>query len=109
MRASIAATTRVRTTRVRYSKRPDKQEELFFYTVSPPEEVGRVTNLEADEIAAELKDLRSSDSVTLHRNGFKLVEFPSGQGVDWEDDQQVGFCSCHYPQNKHQGFDKRIA
>jgi len=27
--------------------------------------------------------------MTLQQNGFELVEFPSGQGITWEDKEQV--------------------
>ena len=81
------------TPRVRYSKRPEESE-LFLYTVPPPitKQGGKVTNLEPDEVSVTLNDLRTSNDVTLHRNGFELVNFPSGQDINWEDEQQV--CHC---------------
>lgn len=48
-----------------------------------------MTNLEPNEVPVFLNDLRNSNDVTLHRNGFELVKFPSGQEIDWEDEDQV--------------------
>ncbi len=79
------------TPRVRYAKRPEESD-LFLYTFPPPKQVGKVTNLEPDEVSVNLNDLRTSNKVTLHRNGFELVNFPSGQEIDWEDEQQVCLC-----------------
>ncbi len=78
------------TPRVRYSKRPEESD-LFLYAVPPPKQ-GKVTNLEPDEVPVILSDLRIANNVTLHRNGFELVNFPSGQDINWEDEQQV--CHC---------------
>jgi hypothetical protein len=78
------------TPKVRYSKRPEESD-LFLYAVLPPKG-GKVTNLEPDEVSVILNDLRISHNVTLHRNGFELVNFPSGQDINWEDEQQV--CHC---------------
>lgn len=79
------------TPRVRYSKRPEESD-LFLYAVPPPKQGGKVTNLEPDEVSVVLNDLRISNNVTLHRNGFELVNFSSGQDINWEDEQQV--CHC---------------
>ena len=76
------------TTRVRYIKRP-KESELFIYTVPPPQEKDRVTNVDVDEVPMPLSDLRTTNHMTLQQNGFELVEFPSGQGITWEDKEQV--------------------
>ena len=81
------------TPRIRYTKRPEKSD-LFLYTFPPPitKQGGKLTNLEPDEVSVILNDLRNSNNVTLHRNGFELVDFPSGQGIDWEDEDQVRHC-----------------
>ena len=80
------------TTRVRYSKGPaDEKGNLFFYTTPPPPEVGRVTNLEPDEVLIDLHDLRVANGMTLERNGFELVKFPGGLGVNWQNEGQVSF------------------
>ncbi len=76
------------TTRVRYIKRPDETE-LFIYTVPPPHKKDRVTNVDADEVPMPLSDLRTANHMTLQQNGFELVDFPSGQGITWEDKEQV--------------------
>lgn len=83
-----AATPASPSTRVRYSKWP-KEGNIFFYTTEPPPEVGRVTNLEPDEVSVDLQDLRVTNGMTLERNGFELVHFPSGQAVDWQHKEQV--------------------
>ncbi|DBA72361.1 TPA: hypothetical protein ACH3X2_010514 [Trebouxia sp. C0005] len=87
---TINAAAATPTKRVRYSKRPEESD-LFLYTVPPPvtKQDGRVTNLEPDEVSIILNDLRVSNNVSLHRNGFELVNFPSGQDISWEDEQQV--------------------
>ena len=85
---AAAATPALPTTRLRYSKRP-KEGNVFFYTTEPPAEVGRVTNVEPDEVCVEVQDLRVSNGMTLERNGFEMVKFPSGHGVDWQDEEQV--------------------
>ena len=36
-----------------------------------------------------LSDLRTANHMTLQQNGFELVEFPSGQGINWDDKEQV--------------------
>ncbi|KAL0038289.1 hypothetical protein WJX77_000717 [Trebouxia sp. C0004] len=36
-----------------------------------------------------LNDFRISNNVTLRRNSFQLVNFPSGQDVNWESARQV--------------------
>lgn len=64
--------------RVRYSKWP-KEGNFFFYTTEPHPEVGRVTNLEPDEVSVELHDLRVTNGMTLKRIGFELVNFLSCQ------------------------------
>ncbi len=46
------------TTRVRYIKRPHESE-LFIYTVPPPQEKDRVTNVDVDEVPMPLSDLRT--------------------------------------------------
>lgn len=94
VRASTATTA---TTRVRYIKRP-QESNLFLYTVPPPKEVGTVTNLDIDEIPMHLSDLRTAKPMTLQRNGFELVEFPSGHSINWEDRQQVK--DVYYPEVK---------
>ena len=76
------------TTRVRYIKRPHERE-LFIYTVPPPQNKDRVTNVDVDEVPMPLSDLRTANNMTLQQNGFELVEFPSGQGITWEDKEQV--------------------
>jgi hypothetical protein len=76
------------TPKIRYSQRPEESD-LFLYTFPPPRQDGKVTNLEPDEVPVFLNDLRNSNDVTLHRNGFELVKFPSGQEIDWEDEDQV--------------------
>ena len=89
----ITAAAATPTQRIRYSKRSEESD-LFLYTVPPPitKQDRRVTNLEPDEVSITLNDLRVSNNVSLHRNGFELVAFPSGQDVNWEDEQQV--CHC---------------
>ncbi len=77
-----------RTTRVRYIKRPDESD-LFIYTVPPPQNKDRVTNVDVDEVPMPLSDLRTANNMTLQQNGFELVEFPSGQGINWDDKEQV--------------------
>ena len=72
--------------RVRYSKARDKSN-LFYYTVPPPEGMC-VTNVEADEHAVQLIDLRTQPT-TLRGNGFELVKLPLEEEVNWEDDEQV--------------------
>ncbi len=81
------------TTRVRYIKRPNERE-LFIYTVPPPQKKDRVTNVDIDEVPMPLSDLRTANHMTLQQNGFELVDFPSGQGVAWEDKEQVCYRSC---------------
>ncbi|DBB06063.1 TPA: hypothetical protein ACH3X3_009633 [Trebouxia sp. C0006] len=76
------------TPKIRYSQRPEESD-LFLYTLPPPRQDGKVTNLEPNEVPVFLNDLRNSNDVTLHRNGFELVKFPSGQEIDWEDEDQV--------------------
>ncbi|DBA91397.1 TPA: hypothetical protein ACH3X2_003929 [Trebouxia sp. C0005] len=85
------------TTRVRYIKRPDEKE-LFIYTVPPPQEKDRVTNVDVDEVPMRLSDLRTANHMTLQQNGFELVSFPSGQGITWEDKEQVK--NVYYPEVK---------
>ena len=89
--------------RVRYSKRPDKGD-LFFYTSPPPPEVGKVTNLEPDEVVVDLQDLRLSNSMTLERNGFEMVKFVSGQGLDWHNEEQVRAACAAVSQPSHAKF-----
>ena len=84
-----ASATTAATTRVRYIKRP-QESNLFLYTVPPPKEVNAVTNLSVDEVPMQVNDLRAVNHMTLQQNGFQLVDFPSGQGITWEDRQQVG-------------------
>ncbi len=81
------------TPRVRYSKRPEESD-LFLYNFPPPinKQGGKVTNLEPDEVPVFLNDLRNSNDVTVHRKGFELVNLPSGQETDWEDEDQVRHC-----------------
>ena len=30
-----------------------------------------------------------ANAMPLHCNGFQLENFPSGQGINWEDEEQV--------------------
>lgn len=85
VRAAAAAEP---STRVRYAKRPTKKD-LFYYTIPPPEDVGTITNLEPDDIAVELQDLRADNGMQWQRNGFELVQFPAAQDICWEDKDQV--------------------
>ncbi len=48
-----------------------------------------MTNVDVDEVPMPLSDLRTANHMTLQQNGFELVEFPSGQGITWEDKEQV--------------------
>ena len=93
---AVASTSASPTTRVRYSKWP-KEGNIFFYTTEPPPEVGRVTNLEPDEVSVELQDLRVTNGMTLERNGFELVNFPRGHAVDWQHKEQVNIWLVHLP------------
>ena len=74
--------------RVRYAKRPD-QKDSFYYTVPPPETLDKITNLEPEDVAVEIKDLRVDNDMQWHRNGFELVPFPGVQDISWEDQDQV--------------------
>ena len=85
VRATAAAET---SKRVRYAKRPD-QKDPFFYTVPPPETLDKITNLEPQDVAVELRDLRVSNDMQWHRNGFELVQFSGAQDICWEDKDQV--------------------
>lgn len=76
-------------TRVRYIKRPEETK-LFMYSVPPPKEVESVANIAVDEVPMQLSDLRTANHKTLQQNGFELVQIPSGQGINWEDREQVG-------------------
>ena len=75
-------------TRVRYIKRP-QETKLFMYSVPPPKEVDSVANISVDEVPMQLSDLRTANHMTLQQNGFELVQIPSGQGINWEDREQV--------------------
>lgn len=76
-------------TRVRYIKRPEDTK-LFMYSVPPPKEVDSVANIAVDEVPMQLSDLRTANHMTLQQNGFELVQIPSGQGINWDDREQVG-------------------
>lgn len=92
---AVAKAATQTSTRVRYAKGPATENgKLFFYTVPPPPEVGRVTNLKPNEVPVDVRDLRVANGMTLERNGFELVKFPSGLGVDWQNELQV---SSAYP------------
>ena len=75
-------------TRVRYIKRP-QESNLFMYSVPPPKEVDSVANISVDEVPMRLSDLRTAKPMTLQQNGFELVQIPSGQGINWDDREQV--------------------
>lgn len=75
-------------TRVRYIKRP-QETKLFMYSVPPPKDVDSVANISVDEVPMQLSDLRTANHMTLQQNGFELVQIPSGQGINWEDREQV--------------------
>ncbi len=41
-------------------------------------------------------DLRSvSEPFNLEKHGFQLVNFPSGAGLDWQNEQQVSLHGNH--------------
>lgn len=75
-------------TRVQYVKRQDKKD-LFYYAAPPPEEVGRITNLEPESVVVRLEDLRNKQQMQWQRNGFELIQFPGVQSVCWDDKDQV--------------------
>lgn len=74
-------------TKVRYAKRADKKD-LFYYT-TPPEDQDKFTNLEPEDVAVELTDLRTNNEMQWQRNGFELVQLPHAQNIAWEDREQV--------------------
>ena len=84
-KASVATCT---TTHVRYAKKPS-QGKPFIYLVSPPEEVGRRTNIEADDVQIAVKDLRDQNNMHWQRNGFELVKLSDAQAIDWDNIDQV--------------------
>ena len=47
-------------------------------------------------------DLRSmSEPFNLEKHGFQLVNFPSGAGLDWQNEQQVSRPSQHPTEAVH--------
>ena len=86
--ATVAHAAAPSNTRVRYIKRP-QETKLFMYAVPPPKEVDSVANISVDEVPMQLSDLRTANHMTLQQNGFELVQIPSGQGINWEDKEQV--------------------
>ena len=60
-----------------------------MYSVPPPKEVDSVANISVDEVPMQLSDLRTTNHMTLQQNGFELVQIASGQGINWEDREQV--------------------
>ena len=54
-----------------------------------PTGVDRATNLQADDVAVDLTDLRTENDISIKRNGFELVKISSGKGINWEDADQV--------------------
>lgn len=76
-------------TRIRYSKRPNSKEELFLYTIPPPKQDGKVTNLQIDEVYVDLQDLRRPNDMRWQSNGFELIKFPEAQEIAWDDATEV--------------------
>ena len=80
-------------TRVRYVKQP-KEDKLFYWAMPLPTGVDNATNLQPDDVAVRLTDLRTDNDISIKRNGFELVRISSGQGINWEDADQVQTLHC---------------